>query len=112
MAQQLDFSGNHPGKSKIWRNKLGIYPIKTFFYGHIQYEKKLPYGDFFLLWAMVLKNLDLFVHDFWASRHAIHKSTSIIFTSQLLKFKYKIVSDCMVSTNAKIAMIKRLYSQK
>ena len=61
---------------------------------------------------MILKNLDLFVHDFWPKRHAIHKSTSIIFTSQLLKFKYKIVSDCIVSTNAKIAMIKRLYSQK
>ena len=48
-------------KPKIRSNKFGIYPIKTSSYGHIQYEKKLPYGDFFLLWAMVLKNLDLFV---------------------------------------------------
>ena len=47
MARKLDFSGNHPGKSKIRRNKLGIYPIKTFYYGHIQHEKKLPDGSFF-----------------------------------------------------------------
>ena len=83
--------------------------LKTLLPKDIEHEKMLPYGDFFLLWAIVLKNPDFFVHDFWASRHAIHKSTSIIFTSQLLKFKYKIVSDCIVSTNAKIAMIKRLY---
>ena len=86
--------------------------LKTLLPKDIYYEKILPYGDFFSLWAMVVKNLDLLVHDFWPKRHAIHKSTSIIFTSQLLEFKYKIVSDCIVSTNAKIAMIKRLYSQK
>ena len=47
----LTFEGNHPEISKIRSNKFGIYPIKTFSYGHIQYEKKLPYGSVFL-WSM------------------------------------------------------------
>ena len=58
--------------------------ILSFLLSRVESEKTLPGGDFFLLWAMVLKNLDLFVHDFWPKRHAIHKSTSIILPSQLL----------------------------
>ena len=69
--------------------------------------KKLSYGDFFSVWVMVLKNLDLLVNDFWPYHCVIHKSISIIFTSQLLKFKYIIVSNCSISTNGKIGMIKR-----
>ena len=47
MAQQLYFGGNHPEIKKAMENKLGIYPIKTSSYGHIQHEKNLPIGTFF-----------------------------------------------------------------
>ena len=40
--------------------------LKTLLPKDIDYEKMLPNGDFFSLCAMVLKNLDLLVHDFWA----------------------------------------------
>ena len=72
MAHLFDFSGNYPEISKTRRKKLGIYLIKTPYYGHIQHEKKLPDGSFFSYWTLLsIYGSVIFAYE-WPQKKRIH----------------------------------------
>ena len=69
------------GNIKNWRNNFEIYPIKTFSYGHIQHEKKLPNGKNFLQVSFFVA---LIILPLFASRKSLVKSLTKINQSFLL----------------------------
>ena len=74
-------------KPKIRRNKFGIYPINTSSYGHIQYEKKLPYGSVFSLPSHDNKKQNMSGRASVVIVVFIHKTDRSIFINQVINLK-------------------------
>ena len=83
-------------KYKKKRNKFGIYPIKTSFYGHIQYEKKLPYGRFFSLFPWLVKILNLQGNTIYKF---IHRANAILL---FCKFVIKQIKSSIIVTRTTV----------